>query len=175
MTAFDLRHRRDQLWEQLQEAARAGAFDAETFARALNELYAVDRFWTFPGKGVLWRLSHYLAEGQQALIAQLVEHCRQAMARDRHRFQPLNPFLTNLEWLDRPLLLDEAQVQAPAVHKPRPYFEVLIVHPRADEYEPLYRQQLASFKSPHEEFSYDIVLLDSAEDALSAILANSDI
>ena len=175
MTTFDLRQRRDQLWQQLQEASRVGAFDAEAFSRALNELYAVDRFWTFPGKGVLWRLSHYLAEGQQALIAQLVEHCRHAMAHERHRFQPLNPFLTNLEWLDRPLLLDEAQVQAPAVHKSRPYFEVLIVHPCADEYEPLYRQQLASFKSPHEEFSYDIVLLDSAEDALSAILANPDI
>ncbi|NNM81175.1 MAG: ornithine decarboxylase [Burkholderiales bacterium] len=175
MNRFDLRQRRDELWESLEASANASAFDLEDFSRSLKELYAVDRFWTFPGRGVLWRLTHYLDEMQYTLIAQLVNNCRHYMMQDRYRFQAFSPFMTNLEWLDRPMLHESGNMEALSIHKPRPYFEVLIVHPCPDEYELLYRQHLATFKSPHDEFIYDIVLVDSAEDALTAVLANTDI
>ncbi|HLA34088.1 MAG TPA: beta-eliminating lyase-related protein, partial [Rhodocyclaceae bacterium] len=76
---------------------------------------------------------------------------------------------------DRPALHDDSQLESAPEHELKPYFEVLIVHPFPDEYEMLYRQQLAAFKSPHDEFIYDIVFVDSAEDALTAVLANPDI
>ncbi len=175
MNRFDLRLRRDELWDTLEQSANSAPFALEAFCCALDELYAVDRFWTYPGRGVLWRISHYLGEKQYALIAQLVKNCRHYMRQDRYRFQAFSPFMTNLDWLDRPMLHESREVDALPLHKPRPYFEVLIVHPYPEEYELLYRQHLATFKSPHDEFIYDIVLVNCAEDALTAVLANADI
>lgn len=175
MSYFDLKHRRDGVWRNLAAAANLVPFASEAFAQALNELYQVDRFWTYPGRGVLFRLSHYLELGQFTLITQLVNNCCYQLAGDRYRQQQFNPFLTNLEQLDRPTLHEDRQLEAMPISPSKPYFEVLIVHPYPDDYELLYRQHLANFKSVQDEFIYDIVLVNSAEDALTAILSNTDI
>lgn len=175
MRHFDLKSRRDALWRNLASAANAVPFAHAAFASALDELYMVDRFWTYPGRGVLFRLSHYLEKSQFSLAAQLVNNCVYQLTDERYRRQTFSPFHTNLEWLDRPALHDTHQLDAVPATPLKPYFEVLIVHPFPAEYEMLYRQHLATFKSAHDEFIYDIVLVDSAEDALTAILSNTDI
>lgn len=175
MDSFDLKAQRESLWRELAAAANREPFAVDAFAAALQRLYPVDRYWTFPGRGVLFRLSHYLQQGQFALIAHLVNNCCHELQSGRYRQQAFRPFQTNLERLDRPALHEDMQLDAAPTARPKPYFEVLIVHPLPDEYEMLYRQQLAAFKSPHDEFIYDIVFVDCAEDALTAVLANTDI
>lgn len=174
MTHFDLKAEREALWQALA-AGSSPQFDREACAAALQRLFEVDRYWTFPGRGVLLRLSHYLESGQPALFSQLVRNSCHALQVGRYRQQAYLPFQTNLERLDRPLLHEDMQLEAPPATRPKPYFEVLIVHPLPADYEMLYRQQLAAFKSPYDEFVYDIVFVDNAEDALNAVLANTDV
>jgi arginine decarboxylase len=175
MSSFDLKQKRDALWRALATAANNTPFSAELFSTALEELAPVDRFWTYPGRGVILRLWHYLQQEQFPLITQLVNNACYRLQADRYRQQVFSPFQTNLEQLDRPVLHEDNQLDSVPTNPPKPYFEVLIVHPFPDDYEMLYRQQLSSFKSAHDEFIYDIVLVDSAEDALTAVLANTEI
>ncbi len=175
MNSFDLKQRREALWLALASAAHQTPFAAAAFGDALAQLMPVDRFWTYPGRGVLHQLSLYLAHGQFTLITQLVENACHQLQHGRYRQQTFSLFQTNLELLDRPVLRDHSQLDAPPVTPAKPYFEVLIVHPFPDDYEMLYREQLATFKSAHDEFIYDIVLVNCAQDALTAVLANGDI
>lgn len=175
MACFDLKQKRIHLWQGLALTANQATFSIEAFGLLLHELYQVDRFWTYPGRAVLLQLSHYLEQGKFALITQLVNNCCYNLKSDRYRQQTFSQFLTNLEILNRPTLHEDRQLQARPTTPLKPYFEVLIVHPFPDEYEMLYRQHLATFKSLHDEFIYDIVLVNSAEDALTAVLSNTDI
>lgn len=178
MSSLDLKHQRDTLWRDLARItalARQTPFDTEAFGHALTQLYEVDRFWTFPGREILFRLSHYLRTAQFALIEQLVQNCCQRLLSGQYRLQTFAPFQTHLEQLDRPILHDEMQLASTPVTPAKPYFEVLIIHPLPDQYDLIYRQQLAAFKSPQDEFIYDIVFVNNAQDALTAVLANPDL
>ncbi len=175
MNSFDLKQKRDALWQELAAAANQAPFAVEAFNDVLQQLLPIDRFWTYPGRCVLLLLARYLEQGQFTLIIQLVNNCRYCLHADRYRQQTFSLFQTNLEQLDRPALHEDKQLDSVPITSPKPYFEVLIVHPFPDEYEMLYRQQMMAFKSIHDEFIYDIVLVDSAEDALTAALANTDI
>jgi arginine decarboxylase len=175
MNSFDLKQRRNTLWQELACAVNAEPFATQKFSDTLQALQPVDRFWTYPGRGVMLQLAHYLEQQQFTLIIQLVNNCCYSLQANRYRQQLFSPFQTNLEKLDRPALHEEKQLRPRFVTPCKPYFEVLIVHPFPDEYEMLYRQQLAAFKTAHDEYLYDIVLVNSAEDALTAVLANTDI
>jgi arginine decarboxylase len=175
MHDFDLKKRRDELWLGLATAANQTPFAVETFSNLLPQLSEIDRFWSYPGRDVLLRLSHYLEIAQFALITQLVNNSCYYLKNGRYRQQTFHPFQTNLDQLDRPVLLEDSQLDSAPTATPKPYFEVLIVHPFPEEYEMLYREQLAVFASAHDEFIYDITFVDSAEDALTAVLANTDI
>ncbi|NOQ36288.1 MAG: ornithine decarboxylase [Methylococcaceae bacterium] len=172
---FDLKQHRESLWRDLKLIANHQPFDLPTFNTVFNQLYVIDRFWTFPGREVIYRLSHYLQQQQFSLITQLINNCDYYLQTGRYRLQTFVPYQTNLSLLNQPILHDEMQINSVSPLRPKPYFEVLIIHPFPDEYEMLYRQQLGNLKSPQDEFIYDIVFVDCAEDALTAILANSDI
>jgi arginine decarboxylase len=175
MDSFDLKQKRDELWQALATAANAAPFAADDFSASFGQLWHVDRFWTYPGRGVLLRLAEYQEQQRYTLATQLVNNCIYQLKGERYRQQLFTPFQTNLEQLDRPMLHDDNQLRARASSATKPYFEVLIVHPLPHEFEMLYRQHLAAFKTEHDEFIYDIVFVDSAEDALNAVLANTDI
>lgn len=175
MSCFDMKQKCIALWQELSIAANQTPFAIQAFSEVLQQLLPIGRFWTYPGRGVLLQFTEYLESEQFSLITQLVNNCYYNLQSDRYRQQIFSPFQTNLEQLDRPLLHDNSQLDSTPTTPKKPYFEVLIVHPFPEEYELLYRLQLMAFKSVHDEFIYDIVLVDSAEDALNAVLANTDI
>jgi arginine decarboxylase len=175
MFTFDLKHQRDTLWQSLCQSLNLPQPQVDEVRATLQTLAGVDRFWTFPGSGVMLRLQTYMQANQLSQMRQLVENCCHELQSGCYRQQSFSPFQTHLERLDRPMFHQHRQQETAPVAPLKPYFEVLIVHPYPADYELLYRQQLASFKSPHDEFIYDIVLVDCAEDALTAVLANTDI
>ena len=175
MSFLDLNSAREEGWRRLCEAAASAPFDQQRYAQALQDLMPLDRFWTYPGRAVLLQLAQYLAQEQYARLAQLTLNAWSALSQGQHRLQQFTPFQTYLEQLDRPLLHDTQQLESRPPHPSKPYFEVLIVHPLPQEYELLYREQLAALRSPHDETLYDIVMVDNAEDALTAVLANNDL
>ena len=175
MTSFDLKERRDHLWSTLAIVAQKDPFPAGEFSDLLKQLYLVDRFWGYPGRAVLFRLSKYFHEEQFSRLRQLIENCCCVLQSGSYRKQIFSPYQTVLESLDRPALREVTQLKSASLPEGKPYFEVLIIHPLPDEYELMYRQQMISCKSLHDEFLYEIVLVASAEDALTAVLANPDI
>ena len=175
MKCFDLKQKRDDIWLLLYEAAHRQSFEVEAFSQALSSLWPVDRFWAYPGHDILLQLAYYLEREQYSLITQLVNNSWQSMQGGKHRQQVFRPFQTHLELLDKPCLRDDQQLESATAISRKPYFEVLVVHPYPQDYEALYRQQLSVFKTDHDEFLYDILFVDCAQDAITAILANPDI
>jgi arginine decarboxylase len=175
MAHFDLNQERTALWQDLLQVAQCSPLDAAAFEQALCALRAVDRFWAYPGVQVLDQLAHYLHSEQHALLAQLARNAHSQLHSGSWQRQVFSPFQSTLEKLDRPHLLDPGQLQAAPQQTRKPYFEVLVVHPLPGDYAPLYRQQLSAFTTAHDEFVFDMVMVDSAEDALNAVLANSSI
>jgi arginine decarboxylase len=175
MAQFDLSQQRSALWQSLLQSAQCTPFDAAAVGLALSALRDVDRYWAYPGADVTDQMARYLESGQQALLLQLVRNAHQRLHSGSYRQQVFSPFQSTLEALDRPRLQDQGQLQAAPLLARKPYFEVLLVHPRPADYAPLYRQQLASFRTAQDEFLYSIVVVDSAQDALNAVLANSSI
>ncbi len=175
MPGIDLRQHRDQLWQDLCNAAAQAPFAGQAFAQHLQALCGIERFWAYPGTPVLRQLALYLEREQHALVTQLVGNCWRRMASGSYRQQGLRPFQSTLEQLDRPQLHDNRQLEAARALPRKPYFEVLVVHPSAADYEAHYRQQLSCLRSESDEFVYDIVMVRCAQDALTAVLANADI
>lgn len=175
MKPFDLQHQRQTLWQALHSASAQEPFEAQGFSRTLEALSAIERFWAYPGGNVIARLRHYLAQQQYALLAQLVANCCYQLQDARYRQQTFTPFQSTLASLDRPALHDSGQLVSRAQAQPKPYCEVLVVHPAPQEYAPLYAQQLSHFTSTEDEFLYGLVFVDNAQDALTAVLANGDI
>lgn len=175
MKCFDLKQKRDDIWLQLYEVAHQQPFEVKAFSQALESLWPVDRFWAYPGREILQQLAHYIELEQFSLITQLVSNSWLSMQGGQHRQQVFRPFQTHLELLDKPALRDSQQLESSSSISRKPYFEVLVVHPYPQEYEALYRQQLSVFKTSHDEFLYDIIFVDCAQDAITAILANPDI
>ena len=175
MAHFDLSQQRSALWQSLLQSAQCKPFDAAAFGLALSALRDVDRYWAYPGADVSDQMARYLESGQQALLLQLVRNVHQRLHSGSYRQQVFSPFQSTLEALDRPRLEDQGQLQAAPLLAHKPYFEVLVVHPRPAEYASLYRQQLVAFRTAQDEFLYGLVVVDSAQDALSAVLANSSI
>ena len=153
MSDFDLKQKRDTLWLDLAALVNQRLIPAEAFKDKLDQLALVDRFWTYPGRAVQLRLAHYLAQGQYSSLKQLVNNCCEALNNGRYRQQIFSPFQSNLDQLDRPAQHEDGQLKAQGIRPPKPYFEVLIVHPYPADYEMLYRQHLAALRAGHDEFS----------------------
>jgi arginine decarboxylase len=175
MAHFDLSQERAALWQALLQCVERAVLDGAALGRALSALRQVDRFWAYPGAAVLDQMTRYLESEQPALLLQLVRNAYVGLQNGCYRRQHFSPFQHTLELLDKPRLQDPGQLQAKPMTQRKPYFEVLVVHPLPTDYAPLYHQQLASFKTAQDEFFYGLVFVDSAEDALSAVLANSSI
>lgn len=175
MATFDLQARRETLWAALDIAVRATPLGVEAFDTALSKLLPLERFWAYPGANVLAQIQQYFEQGQYAVLAQLVSNCHHQLQTRAYRQQHFVPFQSTLAALDRPMLHDAGQLASRQAGVPKPYFEVLVVHPNPQDYAPLYRHALDAMKGVQDEFVYELVFVASAEDALTALLANSDI
>lgn len=179
-SCFDLEDARRQLWQSLWASAKEDWKHrdvSDALRGLLNQIYGVESYWAYPGKEVLNQLYHYLDQSQSRRFEQLVDNVCVQLETQGYRSQGILPFSTNLSRLDGPKLKERQNLQS-AEANPWPkktYFEVLVIHPDPYHYEMMYRQQLAIHKTDRDEFLYDIVFVNNAEDAKVAILANASI
>jgi arginine decarboxylase len=168
ITPFDLQSHRESLWQTL-----AIESDVAECRIILDELSRIDRFWAFPGPEVIHKLYLYLDSNAMPLFTQLVANVVSSLTDGSYRRRSFIPFGTNLNVLDKPIL-HESKLPLPSSPdnaSKKPYFEVLVVHPMM-AYESVYRQALSEFMTDRDEFMYDLVFVDTAEDAVAAVLAN---
>jgi arginine decarboxylase len=175
MNNFDLLSRRLELWSRLQSAVRQDAINTDATTSALNDLQSVDRFWAYPGYDTLRRIRECNEQKDFGRLRRTVEVCVRDLRQGDYRRQTRERLQNLPQWLGDPAMPAIDGRCSSAARATQPYFEVLIVHPYPAQYEALYRDQLARQVRDTDAFLYSLVFVDSAQDALTALLANSDI
>ena len=66
------------------------------------EAFKIESYWAFPGKEVLYQLSHYLTGENLQCFKLLCGNLLEALEKESYRAQAFVPFYTNLNNLDKP-------------------------------------------------------------------------
>jgi arginine decarboxylase len=141
----------------------------------LELLNTFEYLWAYPGADTIYQLGLHLDGGDNAAFSLLANNVYQAVKGKTYLQQEFVPFYTNLGNLDKPsteLLINNNSTQKTTTSK---YFEVLIIHPLAKDFESIYRGSLSNYKNNKQNLLYDLVLVDNPQDAIIAILANPTI
>ncbi len=172
---FDLDDYRLTLWREIYAAAEAS--ESDLLSDKLDEACKLERYWAFPGRETLYKLREYLDSSSLDIFRLLCRNLLETLESRCYRAQEFIPYYTNLNNLDKPRssLLSSKYATQEKTKNLKPYFEVLIIHPDKDEYEALYRNALANFKTFHDKYLYDVLFVDNYHDAVVAILSNPDI
>ncbi len=176
MQAFDLQNQRYAHWQDLRGLLHKEAPGLSRVLDHIQALESIERFWAYPGIEVLQKIHFYYNENRLHLLSHLVENVVITLEENRYRTRFFLPYFSNLSTLDKPHLQEHTFLEGgipPFEPSPqKPYFEVLVVHPLATAYEFLYRDSLADLKSDRDEFLYDLVFVETIEDAFRALLSN---
>ncbi len=173
--SFDLESQRLELWRCICDS-----IDTDGLAAAgeiFDRVFQLESYWAYPGRETLFQLKKYFDAANVESFRLLAENIYESLQHKTYRTQEFIPFYTNLNNLDRPRsnLLASHYTSHEKRKTLKPYFEVLIIHPDPAEYELLYRNSLANFKTSHDDFLFDILFVDNYHDAIIAILSNADI
>ena len=173
--SFDLETYRLGLWRDICHSVRRDGLAniEEKFA----DVFQVEYYWAYPGRETLYQLQKYLNSGNADAFHLLCRNLFESLEHKTFRAQEFIPFYTNLNNLDKPQsnLLASHYTTHEKKKNLKPYFEVLVIHPDPAEYELLYRNSLANFKTSNDDFLYDILFVDNYHDAVIATLSNPDI
>ena len=163
---FDLESYRLETWSNILSSIKNNTFkETESL---IQTVFEIEVYWAYPGKETLAQLAYDCSQHKKQAIELLVKNILDSLKNQSFSTQKFIPFYTNLNNLDKP----QNTIIETDSKKLKPYFEVLIIHPSIDEYELLYRNSLANFKTFQDDFLYDILFVDNYHDAIIAILSN---
>jgi arginine decarboxylase len=171
---------RSDTWSRLEETsgqlADASLRDepadgmADTTSELLDALAPIEQFWAFPGTEVYQRARDLFAAAKYHRFARMVARINRALVTESYR--------TGAGWS----LADGDDENAGSGDAPtdrdagaRPYFEVLVVETLSAAQEHALRQEVRSWRRPDDRFSYELVIVNSAEDALIAARMNANL
>jgi len=167
---------RNDTWSSLEEAAAqlvmAGTRQhpveqlTEAVTELLNVLGPIERFCAFPGVPAFERARHLFAAGKYDQFAALVSGIDRALATDSFRSGQVGDPEAEDEAFDHTVHPVE---QSGTV---RPYFEVLVVEDLTERQESLLREELRRWRRPDDAFVYEIVVVPSLDDAVTAVRLN---
>ncbi len=139
---------------------------------ALDALSALEEFWAYPGPRLTSALAARFAEGDAVGSAQLAQRINAALASDAYRHE-------GSAWeLDGEADVTPADFMPPSLapgEKRRPYFEVLSVTAADPAGWGRARQELRALRRAEDPFLYEVVQVGSFEDALLAVLFNTNL
>ncbi len=168
--------RRD-VWSSLEEASSrlsecggstaAAAALIERIREQLSTLEPMEPYWGFPGRRRFQQLQRLLAVGDTAAFAQMVGDVNRALVTDSYRRGESE------EAQGRSTSIDGEAGRDP--HRGRPYFEVLVVGEMTVAQEQRLRDELHRLRRPEDEFVYELVVVPSFTDAVTAVLFNYSI
>jgi arginine decarboxylase len=135
----------------------------------LNNLKIFAQYYAFPGKGNIDRLSNSLALKEYTGLANLVSDTTRQLVSDAYRSNPY--FLSDDEHDHNPN--EDTKVSFSPNHKN--HFEVLFVENLSTEDETALYEKLKELREKNDEFTYDITVQRSFQDALIALVFNHNI
>jgi arginine decarboxylase len=127
-------------------------------------LGAIERFWAFPGMRLFRQAEQLFSAGSYDRFAALVAGINRALVTESYR-RGLAPGLDAA-----PLGRDDGQSGPGRTDKP--YFEVLVVEDVSPAQERELREELLRWRRPDDQFTYEIVVVPSFDDAVMAARLN---
>lgn len=159
---------------RLDEATARGEPDTARAAvrAALDRLEPIESYWAFPGRQGFLQLRRLLDQGEAHALMQMTARIVRALASDSYRRRPVE-----LQPIDSAADEDTelAELRASATAYDRPYFEVLVVDAMTAADEQALRRGLREARRVDDPFVYELVVVPSFQDALIALLINTNI
>jgi arginine/lysine/ornithine decarboxylase len=133
----------------------------------LAVLDPIEQYWGFPGRQRIDQLIRLFAAVEYDRFARMVAGINGALVTDSFRSGVDSPAEDTPAGLTAP--------SAPAAQNPassRPYFEVLIVDEMTAQQERAFKEELRRLRRPEDEFVYEIIVVPSFDDAVTAVQFN---
>lgn len=162
----NLKHETSELarCQRASEEEKRHSIQAENL---LNELEAIEKFYTFPGIQRIEIFKRALKRHEYMALANQVSESTRELVSDSYRTSP--------DLSDEAMIQDDNEEYERLEGSRKSDFEVLVVENMSDEEERLLRAQFKELSSPSEKFSYSIVVQRSFQEALIALQFNHNI
>jgi arginine decarboxylase len=166
---FNAARLRASTWNQLKLEVTAldeGRGKAATVEAALDDLLVIEQYWAYPGIDRVRQLQDLAGAEQWRTLHAAVDHVVRNLVSGAFRSDPMR----TVEDPTGP----EEPVDDTERHR-RNYFEVLFVDEIDDEEEAALKRRLRQCRDAGDQFTYDVVVARTAQDALIAMLFNHNI
>ena len=144
----------------------------ESVAEALDLLEPIESYWVFPGRDAIAGLRRLLDAADYRNLAALAGRIVRALATDAYRRRAIS-LRTSED--DTEIEIEAAEHWGEDASHGRPYFEVLVVDTMGPLQEAALKQGLRDARRPDDQFLYELLVVQSVEDALIAVLTNFNI
>jgi arginine decarboxylase len=167
------------LWRDLNRAAQAWAASPDhrheaklraSCGEALAALLPIEDFQAYPGARLLNALKERQAGGDALGVARLVQRVSTALMTRSYRANPAE-WESDDDTSEAERLMPTALGESTA----KPYFEVLFVTPAPPSRWPALTQQIRKLRRPQDEFVYEPVMVGTLEDAVLAVILNTNL
>jgi arginine decarboxylase len=148
----------------LSAQARTADEPAGKVRDLLNLLDPVEHFWAFPGRLRFEQVRRLFSASEFDRCARLVADINRALADDTYRGR--------ISWRLSGDNVEAEGARAEQTTPRRPYFEVLIIDDMTPRQEESLREELHKLRRPEDDFIYELVVVPSCEDAITAVLFN---
>jgi arginine decarboxylase len=143
---------------------------AEQAHDLLHLLEPIEHYWAFPGTETYQHVRRLCVTADYDRLARVVARINRALVTDSYRH---GVTWTPGEEQDEPHDRDAARSE-PAGPQ-RPYFEVLVVEDMNEAEERALREDLRRWRRPDDAFVYELVIVPTFDDAVTAVLLNFNI
>lgn len=168
---FSLSTLRSDRWRDLVVAARrwqGGEVEAAAVEDDFSVLRALETLHAYPGPALMSALTGHLQAGRRDAFVELAARVSFAILARYYKDD-------SREWEPGALAADGMSAASADTVAGRPYFEVLVVAPGNSPRTERNLQLLRAQRRREDDFVYEPVLVDSFEDALCAVAANSNL
>ncbi|MGB5358463.1 MAG: ornithine decarboxylase, partial [Eudoraea sp.] len=134
----------------------------------IKDLKGVECFFASPGKGRIQKLEKAFSVHEHASLSHLAAETTKQLVGDSYRSNP--------DFLDH----DEHSIEAVEEHEQyngisKNYFEVMFVDDISEQEEINLQHSIRTMRTPHDKFTYGVVVQRSFQDAMIALLFNHNI
>lgn len=134
-------------------------------------LEPIENYFAFPGKHILRQLKEQFNHQERYTVSETLSNVVRMLVSDAYRDR-IGAAQAGISLRDALTAVPSAEVERSSR---RHYFEVLVVDNLPLEEEQQLRQRMLEMASSHEHFVYDVVVVNSFEDALIAVMFNANL
>jgi len=137
--------------------------------RLLSDLDSVEQYFAIPGKAIIDKLKKTLGNREHGILAHIVNNTTRQLISDVYSGNPYFPKEDDGEQLEKDVFNDASQGNR------KNYFEVLFLENLNSVDENTLHEKLRELHDPNDQFTYNVIIQHSFQDALIALFFNPNI